>query len=162
MKKYCYFLISLSILALDQISKIIVRSTIELGDTIFVTRKFFWLTNLENTGAAFSLFSSESHITRYLFIIITFIALIILAYLVLKVRSNVEKVVYAMILGGAAGNLIDRLIFGKVTDFLWVDFPDFIMTRWPVFNLADSSIVVAISIMFIYTIFFAHKSVEEQ
>jgi signal peptidase II len=161
-KKYCYFLISLLIIAIDQISKIIVRNTIELGETIFVTKKFFWLTNLENTGAAFSLFSSRSSITRYLFIFITFIALMILAYLVLKVRSKVEKFVYAMILGGAAGNLIDRIIIGKVTDFLWVDFPDFIMPRWPVFNLADSSIVVAISIMFIYTIFFAHKTVEEQ
>lgn len=162
MKKYSYFLISILILAIDQISKIIVRNTIAPGDTIFVTKKFFWLTNLDNTGAAFSLFSSDSPLTRYLFIFITIVALILLTYFILKVRSRVEKVVYALILGGAAGNLIDRIILGSVTDFLWVDFPDFIMTRWPVFNLADSSIVVAIIIMFIYTIFFTHKTVEEQ
>ncbi|MCD4651002.1 MAG: signal peptidase II, partial [Candidatus Cloacimonetes bacterium] len=54
-------------------------------------------------------------------------------------------------------NLIDRLIFGKVTDFIDSDFPDFIMYRWPTFNLADSSIVVAIIIFIIYIFFFEKR-----
>jgi signal peptidase II len=159
-KRYFYFSLSVLIILIDQISKIIVRNLIEPDKIIRVTPKFFWLTNIQNTGAAFSLFSSNSSVTRYLLILISFIAIAVLAYLVMKSLSKVEKIVYALILGGAAGNLIDRMIFGKVTDFIWVDFPDFIMERWPVFNLADSSIVVAIVLMFIYTIFFANKTSE--
>ena len=63
-----------------------------------------------------------------------------------------------MILGGAIGNLTDRIIFGSVTDFIWCDFPDFIMQRWPIFNIADSSIVIAMILLFISTIFL--KNVE--
>ena len=162
MKKYSYFSISALIILIDQISKLIVRNSIEPEKIIRVTNKFFWLTNIQNTGASFSLFSSDSPITRYLLIFISFIAIVVLSYLIMKTRVRVEKIVYAIILGGAAGNMIDRVIFGRVTDFIWVDFPDIIMQRWPIFNLADSSIVVAIIIMFIYTIFFANQSGEEE
>ncbi len=62
-----------------------------------------------------------------------------------------------MILGGAFGNLIDRIFFGGVTDFIWWDFPDFIMERWPVFNIADSSIVVAICLLVVYYLFFREE-----
>lgn len=161
MKKYPYLGISFLVIIIDQISKIIVRSNILPNQTIKITEKFFWLTNIQNTGAAFSLFSNDSSLTRYILILISIVAMIILTLLILRTASRTEKVVYSLILGGAAGNLIDRILFGKVTDFLWCDFPDFIMERWPVFNLADSSIVVAISIMLIYTLFFAKKTVEE-
>jgi len=160
-KRISYFGISILIILLDQISKIIVRSNINLNHTIKVTEKFFWLTNINNTGAAFSLFSSDQAITRYLLILISLIAVVILTILILKSKVKTEKVVFSLILGGATGNLIDRIIFGKVTDFLWCDFPDFIMERWPVFNIADSSIVVAIVIMIVYTLFFSNKAVEE-
>jgi signal peptidase II len=72
-------------------------------------------------------------------------------------RSFWEKFSYSLIIGGAIGNLIDRLAFGSVTDFFDVDFPDFLMERWPVFNIADSSIVIAITILLIYTIFFESR-----
>ena len=58
--------------------------------------------------------------------------------------------------------MIDRIILGKVTDFLWLDFPDVIMDRWPVFNIADSSIVVAIAIMAVYILFFNKKTEEDK
>jgi len=160
-KRFSYFGITFLIIILDQISKIIVRSTINLHETIKVTEKFFWLTNIQNSGAAFSLFSNDNSFTKYLLIFISIIAMIILTVLILRTRSRIEKIVFAMILGGATGNLVDRIIFGKVTDFLWCDFPDFIMERWPVFNLADSSIVIAITIMMIHTVFFLKKTVEE-
>ena len=162
MKRFSYFAISFLVILLDQISKIIIRNTIEPDEIVRVTNKLFWLTNIQNTGAAFSLFASDSKITLYLLIFITIIAIAVLTYLILRTVIPTEKVVYALILGGAAGNLIDRIMFGKVTDFIWVDFPDAIMQRWPVFNLADSSIVIAITLMLIYTIFFARNPVEEQ
>jgi len=160
-KKYSYFGFTFLVIILDQASKIIVRSTINLHETIRVTEKFFWLTNIQNSGAAFSLFSNDNTLTKYLLILVSIIAMVILTILILKSKSKIEQVVFALILGGAAGNLIDRIIFGKVTDFLWCDFPDLIMERWPVFNLADSSIVIAITIMIIHTVFFTNKAVEE-
>ncbi|KQC10336.1 MAG: hypothetical protein APR54_00070 [Candidatus Cloacimonas sp. SDB] len=160
MKKYSYYGISILVILIDQISKIIVRTSIAPNQTIKVTDKFFWLTNVQNPGVAFSFLSGESFLIKYLLVFISIVAIIILSYLILKSTPKLEKIVFALILGGAAGNLIDRIIFGKVTDLIWVDFPDFIMQRWPVFNLADSSIVIAVILILIHTIFFANKNAE--
>jgi signal peptidase II len=65
----------------------------------------------------------------------------------------------ALILGGALGNLFDRVRFGYVTDFFDFDFPDFIMTRWPVFNIADSAVTTGVTLWCVYLVFFAKKHV---
>ncbi len=160
--RYRYFLISLTVIFLDQISKNIIRNTLEIGQVLKITNKFFWITNVQNTGAAFSLSLSNPVLNKFFFIIISILAIIFLIILIIKSRSKIEKIVFALILGGASGNLIDRIILGSVTDFLWCDFPDVIMERWPVFNLADSSIVIAITILIFYTVFFSKKSVEDK
>ena len=160
--RYRYFLISLAVIFLDQISKNIIRNTLEIGQVLKITNKFFWITNVQNTGAAFSLSLSNPVLNKFFFIIISILAIIFLIILIIKSRSKIEKIVFALILGGASGNLIDRIILGSVTDFLWCDFPDVIMERWPVFNLADSSIVIAITILIFYTVFFSKKSVEDK
>ena len=160
--RYRYFLISLTVIFLDQISKNIIRNTLEIGQVLKITNKFFWITNVQNTGAAFSLSLSNPVVNKFFFIIISILAIIFLIILIIKSRSKIEKIVFALILGGASGNLIDRIILGSVTDFLWCDFPDVIMERWPVFNLADSSIVIAITILIFYTVFFSKKSVEDK
>ncbi len=160
--RYRYFLISLAVIFLDQISKNIIRNTLEIGQVLKITNKFFWITYVQNTGAAFSLSLSNPVLNKFFFIIISILAIIFLIILIIKSRSKIEKIVFALILGGASGNLIDRIILGSVTDFLWCDFPDVIMKRWPVFNLADSSIVIAITILIFYTVFFSKKSVEDK
>lgn len=160
--RYRYFLISLAVIFLDQISKNIIRNTLEIGQVLKITNKFFWITYVQNTGAAFSLSLSNPVLNKFFFIIISILAIIFLIILIIKSRSKIEKIVFALILGGASGNLIDRIILGSVTDFLWCDFPDVIMERWPVFNLADSSIVIAITILIFYTVFFSKKSVEDK
>jgi signal peptidase II len=160
--RYRYFLISLAVIFLDQISKNIIRNTLEIGQVLKITNKFFWLTHVQNTGAAFSISLSNPVLNKFFFIIISILAIIFLIILIIKSRSKIEKIVFALILGGASGNLIDRIILGSVTDFLWCDFPDVIMKRWPVFNLADSSIVIAITILIFYMVFFSKKSVEDK
>ncbi|MBC8385187.1 MAG: signal peptidase II [Candidatus Cloacimonetes bacterium] len=162
MRKFFYLWISILVIILDQISKIIARNSIELHQTIKVTEKFFWLTRVQNTGAGFSLSFGNLLVNRLIFIIIPIIAVFIIIYLIKHSKSLIEIISFSLILGGATGNLIDRIIFGSVTDFIWWDFPDFIMERWPVFNIADSSIVAAICLLIINSIFFSRKTVEEK
>ena len=85
-----------------------------------------------------------------------------IVYLSAKSKNKLEIFSFALILGGAIGNLIDRIFMGSVTDFIWCDFPDVIMMRWPVFNIADSSIVIAIVLMIASTIFIKETHKEKE
>ena len=78
-----------------------------------------------------------------------------------KTNSHLEIAAFSLILGGAIGNLVDRILIGSVTDFIWWDFPDIIMHRWPVFNIADSAIVIAICLLLIEIVFSQKKNTEE-
>ncbi|MBT3168533.1 MAG: signal peptidase II [Candidatus Cloacimonetes bacterium] len=162
MRKPSFWWISILVIALDQITKIVVRKFIVLHDTIKITPKFFWLTHVENEGAAFSLSFGNPIVNRIIFIMVSIIAAILILRLKIKSTSKTEQIIYTLVLGGAIGNLIDRVIFGSVTDFIWWDFPDFIMQRWPVFNIADSSIVIAISLIVITSIFQKKNILEDK
>jgi signal peptidase II len=160
MKKYLLFLISVFVIILDQLTKAIVRDSITLGETIKLTEKFFWLTHVRNYGAAFSISFGNITVNKIVFIAVTFIAIILIFFLFKKSNSKIERTAFALIMGGAVGNLIDRVMFGYVTDFIWWDFPDFIMQRWPVFNIADSSIVLAITLLILYSILLSRMNTE--
>ena len=157
-----YGWVSLIVIIFDQVSKYVIRSSIEPGQIIKLTPKLIWLTSIQNTGAAFSFSFGNPLLNRILFIIISIIAIILIVYLSAKSKNKLEIFSFALILGGAIGNLVDRIFMGSVTDFIWCDFPDVIMTRWPVFNVADSSIVIAIVLMIASTLFIkeAHKEKE--
>ncbi|MCX6639642.1 MAG: signal peptidase II [bacterium] len=138
------------IIILDQISKYWVRAEMPLWKSYSVIgSEFFRLTHVENTGVAFG-FRIGSPI-----FLITFnlIASAFLLYFIFKPErlgpsSHPAMLQFAlsMILGGAIGNLIDRILFRHVTDFLDFDFPNFLMTRWPTFNIADSAVTVGVCI----------------
>ncbi len=157
-----YLLISIGIIALDQITKYLIRANLEYGEIWHITPKFIWITYVRNTGAAFSFSFGSDGLNKMIFITVSIIATIILVYLIMKTKSRLELISYSLILGGAVGNLIDRIFIGSVTDFIWCDFPDVIMRRWPVFNVADSSIVVAITLMIIFTLFFNKQPSEDK
>ena len=137
-----HFLIAVSILFLDRITKWAITQTIALEDVVPIIPGFFRLTHLENPGAAFSLFAeSTSPFKSALLIAFSVAALAVVAFLLWRSRSefNASTLALSFILGGAIGNLWDRLADGKVTDFL-----DFYIGahHWPPFNVADSAIVV--------------------
>ncbi|MCF7913454.1 MAG: signal peptidase II [Candidatus Cloacimonetes bacterium] len=155
-----YFWVSFLVIVLDQVSKHMIKSSIEPGQIIKLTPKFVWLTYVQNTGAAFSFSFGNADLNRLLFIIISLIAISIIIYLSINSKNKLEMFSFALILGGALGNLIDRILLGSVTDFIWCDFPDLIMQRWPVFNLADSSIVIAIILIIGYSLF--HKETQKE
>ena len=158
MNRLKYLWISLLVIILDQFSKFEVRKLIAYGHTVKLTKKFFWLTNITNHGAAFSFSIGSDNLNRIFFIVFSLITIIIIFYLALKTKSKLEMIAFFLILGGAFGNLIDRIVLGGVTDFVWVDFPDFIMERWPVFNIADSSIFIALGLLIIKSLFFTEKT----
>jgi signal peptidase II len=135
-------LIALAVLLLDRITKRVVAQTIPLDDAINIIPGFFRLTHLENTGAAFSLFAdSTSPFRTALLIVFSVAALAVVSILLWKDRRVFHSgtLALSLILGGALGNLWDRLVAGRVTDFL-----DFYIGphHWPPFNIADSAIVV--------------------
>lgn len=126
-----------SVVFLDRLSKIFFSGILESGESLPVIRNFLHMTLVHNTGIAFGLFKNQGVV----FIIIPVIAIILLAYNIYYYKHNDEKlsrlyiVAFSMILGGAIGNLIDRIYYGYVIDF--IDF-----RIWPVFNMADSAITI--------------------
>lgn len=140
-KVYIFALISLII---DQIVKILVSNYLILGQTIKIINNFFYLTYVQNKGAAFSILIGY----RYILIIIAFIFLYYL-YKCIKKQKNLNKleiISYGLLLGGIIGNLIDRIIYGYVIDYF-----DFMIFNYnfPIFNLADSFIVIGCIILVI-------------
>ncbi len=137
-----HLLIALAVLVFDRLTKWLVVRNIALDDAVSIIPGLFRLTHLENTGAAFSLFAeSPSPFKTVLLVAISVAALIIVALLLWMRRRdfNTTTLALSLIMGGALGNLWDRLMEGKVTDFL-----DFYIGahHWPPFNVADSAIVV--------------------
>ena len=139
--------ISILLLLIDQISKILVIKFLDINSGIELIKNFFYLTYTHNTGAAFSILTGQ----RLLLILIAVIILILIFNYIRKnkVEGKIEKIAFSLILGGALGNLIDRIIRGFVVDFL--DFKIF-GYNFPVFNLADTFIVVGVILLFITTL----------
>jgi signal peptidase II len=141
MRKYLLF-ISACIFALDAFTKWLVKDKIPLDGSIDLIPGLFRLTHLENPGAAFSLFAdSQGPWPGRLLVLFSLIALVVISALLWKHGESIDvvSVSFALFLGGTLGNLCDRLLRGKVTDFL-----DFYVGphHWPPFNVADSAIVV--------------------
>jgi signal peptidase II len=107
----------------------------------------FMLIYVQNTGAAFSIGFNSDLINRIFFICITFLAVFFIIYLLRHSQHRIQVIAFGFVLGGAFGNLIDRILYGGVTDFFSVDFPDFIMQRFPIFNVADSCIFIGVCLL---------------
>src|SRR5580692_4813748 len=151
-----YLLIALVVVLLDRWTKHIVAQRIALYSHIQVIPGFFSLTHTENTGAAFSLFAdSNAHWKTVMLIAFSVIALTVVSVLLWKNQHAhvVTGIGLSLIMGGALGNLWDRLARGRVVDFLLVYVKQY---QWPVFNLADSAIVVGAGLLVLEILF--HKS----
>jgi signal peptidase II len=138
--------ISALIIALDRVTKIWVQHHVAEGDEITIIPRYFSISHVLNPGAAFSLFTNSPSParTRWMLTIFSVIAILIVFGLILKVgrRFTAAGIALALILGGALGNVWDRIRYGVVTDFLEV----FLRWghwsyHWPDFNVADSAIV---------------------
>ena len=144
-----FYLISLVIVLLDQLAKLLVVRSMRPGQNIPIVPGFFDLTFVLNPGAAFSLFATLPEWIRNPFFILISVgaAVLIVAYRSRYLRENrLASVSLALILGGAIGNLIDRLRYGVVVDFLDAHIHQY---HWPIFNVADSAISVGVTLLLI-------------
>jgi len=137
--------VALFLVAADQVSKYLILHQLPLGESFPLISNIFHLTMIHNTGIAFGLFQQNPSMLTLL-IGLCVLLLAVFSFRMLK-ESRWEQIAYGLILGGACGNLIDRIRFGWVVDFL-----DFRI--WPVFNLADSGITIGV-ILFAWKILFA-------
>ncbi len=152
-------LIVIIVVVLDRITKQIIVHSLEYNDIIRVGGgKLLWIMHVRNPGMAFGM---EFFPPWFLAVIAAIASILIGWYIFFRMDVHYsQSIPLALIMGGALGNLADRFIYGQVIDFLSVDFPDFIMTRFPVFNVADSAISVGVTLMVILT-FFIRKDEDE-
>ena len=132
---------------LDQITKQLIVANFYYGETQTVIAGFFDLTHVRNPGGAFSFFATgppEIRMTFFIGTSIIAVGLLLLFYRRLERDAVLAAVALGTILGGALGNLTDRIVFGEVIDFLNVHLGSY---TWPTFNLADSCIVVGVGIL---------------
>ncbi len=132
---------------LDRLSKIWVMNTL-VGSPITVIQDFFYLRHLENKGAAFSIFHGKT----FFLVLLSFIISILLIYFMIKFKDRFLRVSISVVLGGAIGNLYDRLFNGgAVIDFLEFHFGSYV---FPTFNVADIFVVCGTILLGIYILFF--------
>jgi signal peptidase II len=148
-----HFLIALFVLLLDRATKWVIAKNIALHGNIQVVPNFFRITHVENRGAAFGLFAdSPSQWKIYMLVLFSVVALVIVSALLWRNSHTMSTtgVGLSLILGGALGNLWDRLVSGKVVDFLLFYVGQY---QWPAFNVADSAIVIGAGLLIFEILF---------
>ena len=125
------------------------------GEQVEIT-SFFSLVHFQNPGAAFSFLSDQGGWQRYFLIAITLLAVLYIPWLINQYKKNILIVIgLLLILGGAIGNLYDRISYGYVIDFIYLHFAEF---YWPAFNVADSAISLGV-LLFLYGSFKSYKKI---
>ena len=136
------------VIILDQLTKAVITNYFILHESIEVTRGLFNITYIRNPGAAFGIFRGVSETFRTIFLTgISFAMMIIIFFVYRNTKGAASRIAFSLIAGGAVGNLIDRIRFGEVIDFL-----DFYIGQyhWPAFNIADSAITVGVFIAVLF------------
>jgi signal peptidase II len=141
------------VILVDQVSKALILNNLPIHQSVKVIEGLFDITHIRNPGGAFGLMANMSAATRmFVFLFLSSLAVGLLFYLYKKTPKTHSFLAtgFAMIFGGAIGNLIDRIRFGNVVDFL-----DFYIDKyhWPAFNIADSAITIGIFIFVFHLLF---------
>jgi len=144
--------IAITVIVLDQLSKLVVVNTMALGESINVL-PVFDLYRTFNTGAAWSMFDDWGGIQRWLLSALAIVVSIVLVIWLRRIRLALQPLLVAgltLILGGAIGNVVDRLRLGHVIDFVLVYWND---SKFPAFNVADAAITIGAMLVLLETIF---------
>lgn len=158
-------IIILAIIFADQFTKLLAKIYLQPIHSVSIIGDLFRLTYVENPGMAFGIQLSN----KLLFNILSIIAVIVISFYLFRLRDHkFLRFSFALILGGAFGNLIDRFLYGQVVDFFDVDFfdihfsgakilffqlPPYSMDRWPVFNIADMAVSIGMAMIILTAIF---------
>jgi len=165
-KEFYYpILILFAVVIFDQITKIIAKAFLQPVHSIKILGNFLRFTYVENPGMAFGIQIANKPLFNFLSLLAIFV---IMFYLIKMKDQPLLRFAFIIILGGAFGNLIDRFLYGKVVDFIDVEFfdisfngakllfyeiPPYYMDRWPVFNIADSAVTIGMVIIILTAIF---------
>ena len=149
-KKLPMFLVAAALVVIDQVTKLLVRTHIDLYEKITVIPGLFGLTYIQNTGAAFSSFSGGAAVLAVVSLVMT----VLIAIGIIKnwLRHPAGQWILAVIMAGAFGNFIDRAFLGYVTDMI-----DTLFMKFAVYNFADICVVLGAIAMAIYIVFFYDK-----
>ncbi len=145
-----WVLITFTTIILDQVSKWLAVKFLMPIDTVPIIEDVLHLTYLENTGAAFGILKDN----RWVFLVISTVAIagIIFYFIKFMPQNKLFQLSLAFILGGGIGNMIDRILLGYVVDFI-----DFRLINFAIFNVADSFVCIGAALMFIYVLFVESK-----
>jgi signal peptidase II len=154
--RYWLLVISLVVIFLDQLTKYLVRNNLNVYEIKPVFDGFWNWVLVYNKGAAFSLLANQqgSWVKILFGFIAFFVSIFIINYILNKMYSLLSGIGLSFVLGGALGNLIDRIIHGRVTDFIDWYYRSY---HWPAFNIADSFISIGVVLLVIEGLFFAEK-----
>lgn len=145
------FLITAALtVALDQYSKFLIKATMKMYQSITVIKDVFKIIYIENSGIAFGIFNgSRNPAARWVLAGVILVAITAITYYWAKNRKSsfAFNMSCGLILGGAIGNFIDRVIIGRVTDFIEVGYREY---TWPVFNVADSAVSVGVCLFILF------------
>jgi len=144
--------VALPVFALDQLVKLYIVRHLKLFEQIDLVPHWLAITYTLNSGAAFSLFATLGPAVRELMLGgLAAAAVVVLGVLLARgARPPVVSAAFALIMGGAAGNLLDRVVRGRVVDFIYVHYYSW---SYPVFNIADSAITIGVAIILIHSVF---------
>ncbi|MGF7046176.1 signal peptidase II [Paenibacillus sp. DS2015] len=140
-----YYIIAFIAFLVDQGTKYLIATRMELREQIPVIGDFFLITSHRNRGAAFGILQDQ----RWFFIVITTIVVLAIIWYLQKVMHSKNKLLplaLSLVLGGAVGNFLDRMLAGEVVDFLQFNFGSY---TFPIFNVADSCIVVGVALIIV-------------
>jgi signal peptidase II len=142
-----WFLLSLLVLIVDQVSKMTVASSMHLYESITLV-PFFQLTYVHNLGAAFSFLSDAGGWQRWFFIALSSVVSVLISIWLVRLPAALrwQAAGLALVLGGAVGNLVDRVLYGYVIDFLDIYYRSW---HWPAFNVADAAITIGAVILLV-------------
>lgn len=148
-------LVAFAVIAFDQLSKYLILDMVEIAvrEPIEVT-SWFRLVMVWNQGISFGMLSAPETYVPYFLILVAVIISAVLARLGLRSTVKIEWLGYALVIGGALGNVVDRLRFGAVADFFYFHIGEL---GWPAFNVADACICIGVAILLVHSLFFQSK-----
>jgi signal peptidase II len=141
--------VSAAVFALDRLTKWFVDGHVSFFDTYPVIPGFFDIVRSQNRGVAFGIFNDSTSEWRTVLLVVASIAAVLIVSIMLWRARRLDRLTQcglALILGGAAGNVFDRIVWGRVTDFLLFYIRDY---QWPAFNMADSAIVIGSGLLMV-------------
>jgi len=148
-KRWIAYGSAVAVLALDRLTKRLVETRLSFDDTLKVIPGFFDIVHSQNRGVAFGIFNDSAFQWRTALLVLASLAAAVVVSWILRRPAGLDRCMFwglTLLLGGALGNLYDRILSGQVTDFLLFYIGDY---QWPAFNVADSAIVVGSGLLLI-------------